>query len=405
MAPANSRFADFWPFLALCLVSFLTGFANAPFNALLPVYVDMELERVPLFAGSLRSVNLILGGVLAVIAGRLCDVIGIKNTLLIGIAGTAIAGLVFNTHDVWFLLLVVAIVGAGSGFQSTAGQSYLLEAAPGKRVGLCTALFFLSGTGGNSVGLLVAGLLKKTSTFNVIGLAMVGGLLGSLLLATVFLPGIGQPQRREVREPMKLWQKYRPLLLQTNVHLFIGMRGLTTAFWGLSNLLLPLLVARAADDVSAAAYFLALSLSVAACCQLTIGHLGDRYGRRWPLLASYGGVLLSGVGLAMSVESLAGLFVFGTILTAAAWSASTLVPGLIHQFAGPEETNRLIGLGHMVWSSAMVAGSLLGGFLQTVVDSKTGLSSGAPFAAGTALAAGGSVCAWGLLRRLERGVV
>ena len=63
----NARATDLWPFAALCLVSFLSGFANAPFNALLPVYVDAALERVPLFAGSLRSVNLVIGGLLAML--------------------------------------------------------------------------------------------------------------------------------------------------------------------------------------------------------------------------------------------------------------------------------------------------------------------------------------------------
>ena len=398
----NARATDLWPFAALCLVSFLSGFANAPFNALLPVYVDAELERVPLFAGSLRSVNLVIGGLLAMIAGRLCDLIGIRSALLIGLALGAVAGLVFNTADVWFLLLLVAVVGAGSGFQSTAGQSYLLDSAPSHRMGVCTALFFLSGSGGSSAGLLTAGLLEDYWSFADIGLAMVGAMAVVLLFTILLLPAGRRPQPHRDREPMQLWQAYRPLFTQAPVRLFIAMRLLTTAFWGLANLLLPVLIARAADDVSTAAYFLALSLSVAAVCQLTVGHLGDRYGRRWPLLGSYAVVLLSGAGLALSVESLPGLFVYGTTLTAAAWSASTLVPGLIREVAPGDLTNRLLGLGHTTWSTAMVAGSMLGGLLQTLVDERTGMHPGAPFAAGTALAAGGSICAWRLFNRMAR---
>ena len=397
----TSRFAGFWPFVALCLSSFLLGVANAPFISLLPVYVDTDLDRVPLFAGSLRSVSLVIGGVLAVVAGRLCDVIGIKGTLLIGIVGTTVAGLVFNTGDVLTLLVLVAVVGAGSGFQSTAGQSYLIESAPGARLGVCTALFFLSGTGGNAVGLLTAGVLVDSWTFGAIGWGMVVAMATVTLGAVFLLPSVGRRPRRAAGDSVELWRDYRPLLAEANVHLFLGMRGLTTIFWGLTSLLLPVLVSRAADDVSAAAYFLALSVSVAACCQLAIGHLADRFGRRWPLLASYLGVLISGTGLALSVESLTGLVLFGTTLTAAAWSASTLMPGLIRQVAGAGHTNRLVGLGHMVWSGAMVAGSLLGGYLQTVVDGKTGLHPGAPFVAGTALAAGGSLCAWRLFARID----
>ena len=50
----------------------------------------------------------------------------------------------------------------------------------------------------------------------------------------------------------------------------------------------------------------------------------------------------------------------------------------------------------------MVAGSMLGGLLQTLVDERTGMHPGAPFAAGTALAAGGSICAWRLFNRMAR---
>ena len=52
-------------FLALLFVSFLISFLNAPRYALLPVYVEADLARSPLFAAGLRSTFLILGGVIA----------------------------------------------------------------------------------------------------------------------------------------------------------------------------------------------------------------------------------------------------------------------------------------------------------------------------------------------------
>ena len=66
------------------------------------------------------------------------------------------------------------------------------------------------------------------------------------------------------------------------------------------------------------------------------------------------------------------------------------MPGLIREVAPGALTTRLLGLGHTTWSTAMVAGSKLGGLLQTLVDERTGMHPSAPFAAGTALAAGGS---------------
>lgn len=383
-------------FLALCLIYFLNSFVVSPFAALFPVYVEADLERLPWFTGYLRGLMLVLGGLFAVVGGRLCDLLGLKATLLIGLAGSLLTGLVFRAADPLLLTLLIFGLGVGTGPWSTAGQSFLITAVHPRRLGLGGAIYFLSSTAGNSLGSLATGLVKERWTFPQLGTAMTAALIGVFLLAFLLLPGGDRsPAATGPRPPLGFWSAYRPLLSRREVRLLIGLRYLITSFWGMATLLLPLLIYRVSDSESMPAYYAALSLAVAACCQLLTGLLCDRFGRFWPLLAAAAGIVLSALGLALGWSSLPALFLFGTSLTGTAWAVSTLIPKLINDVAEPEEKNRLVGLGHLIWSAAMVTGSILGGFLVE-------LHPAIPFFTGAALATGGTLTAWRLCALLDR---
>ena len=62
-------------FLALLLVSFGISFLNAPKYALLPVYVEADLLRTPVFSAGLKAIFLVLGGLFALPAGALAGLI------------------------------------------------------------------------------------------------------------------------------------------------------------------------------------------------------------------------------------------------------------------------------------------------------------------------------------------
>ena len=393
-APAKSFLGR--TFLALCLVYFLSSFVTSPFSALFPVYVEADLERLPWFTGYLRALMLVLGGLFAVVSGRLCDLLGLKATLLLGLGGSLLTGLVFRAVDPLFLSLLIFAMGVASGPWSTAGQSYLITSIDARRLGLGGALYFLSNTAGNSLGSLATGFIKERWTFPEIGAAMTVAQGGVFLLALLLLPGgSAPPAASKTRPRLALWSAYRPLLRKRNVHLLIGLRYMITSFWGMASLLMPLLIYRVSNSESMPAYYASLSLAVAAACQLLTGFLCDRFGRRWPLLISAAGILLSALGLALFWQSLPGLFLFGTSLTGTAWAVSTLIPKLINDVADPGEKNLLVGLGHMVWSAAMVTGSIVGGLLIEVHPS-------IPFFTGAVLASSGSLCAWRLCARLDR---
>ena len=381
-------------FLALCLVSFLNSFAVAPFVSLFPVYVEADLGRLPLFTANLRALMLVLGGVSAMIGGWLCDTVGRKATLLIGLAGSVFNGLIFRWSDPAVLTALIFLIGSASGPWSTAGQSYLITSVNARRLGMGGAVYFLCNTAGNALGSLVTGLLKENWTFGQIGTAMTIAMAMTLVLALVVLPSRQVPLSRGYSQPrLNLWPAYRTLLRRRDVHLLVGLRFLITSFWGMATLLLPLLVYRTSASEAMAAYYAAVSLALAAGVQLLTGFLQDRYGRFWPLMAAASGVVASTLGLGFFCYSLPGLFLFGTTLTCTAWAVSTLIPALINDIAAPDEKNRLVGLGHMVWSAAMVAGGIAGGWL---VEIQPAL----PFFTGTFLTAGGTLCAWHLCRHL-----
>lgn len=381
-------------FLALCLIYLLDSFLSAPFQALFPVYIEADLARPPWFTGYLRGLMLLLGGIFAVVAGRLCDRFGRKPTLMIGLVGSALTGLVFRTADPWGLSCLVLAMGATNGPWSTAGQSILIAAVTPARLGLGSALYFLSNTLGNALGSLCTGLIKTAYSFAQIGAAMSIGMVAVIALALVLLPSDAPAPATTQTARLNTWAAYRPLLGRGNVHLLLSLRLTITTFWGMATLALPLLIYRVGQSEALPAYFAAASLVAAACCQLGVGYLNDRLGRTAPLIGSAAGVFLSALGLCFLHDSLVGLFACGTALTATAWAVSTLIPRLINDVAASEEKNRLVGLGHLAWSGSMVVGSLVGGYLIEI-------NAALPFYVGAALSALGALGALGLCRRLD----
>lgn len=381
-------------FLALCLIYLLDSFLSAPFQALFPVYIEADLARPPWFTGYLRGLMLLLGGIFAVVAGRLCDRFGRKPTLMIGLVGSVLTGLVFRTADPWGLSCLVLAMGAASGPWSTAGQSILIAAVTPARLGLGSALYFLSNTLGSALGNLCTGLVKTAYSFAQIGAAMSIGMVAVIALALVLLPNDAPAPTAAQTARLNTWAAYRPLLGRGNVHLLLSLRLTITTFWGMATLALPLLIYRVGQSEALPAYFAAASLVAAACCQLCVGYLNDRLGRTTPLIGSAAGVFLSALGLCFLHDSLVGLFACGTALTATAWAVSTLIPRLINDIAAAEEKNRLVGLGHLAWSGSMVVGSLIGGYLIEI-------NAALPFYVGAALSALGALGALGLCRRLD----
>lgn len=349
-------------FISLLLVSFGISFLNAPKYALLPVYVEADLLRTPVFSAGLKAIFLILGGLFALPAGALADRWGPKRVYLIGTLTPALAALVFLSDDVWLLAAFCIGIGITSGFDSAGGQSYLIRAVGPKLIGTASAGYFLGNTLGTSLGNLIAGPVADAQGYAALGtLALTG--CGILIVGAILgLPHVDGSPKESVVETEDAPKPGR-LIWRKEVLLLLGIRYLPTCYWGAVTLVLPLLIYRATGSNTAVTTFSAISLGIAACFQMLTGRVCDRRGRWGPILIAAGIETISAVGLALWYDSVTGLYVWGIIAAASAWSLSTTMPGLIQMIARDEEKGKLVGTAHFVWSAGMLTGNLGGGWL------------------------------------------
>ncbi len=347
-------------FIALLIVSFFSSFVSAPLNTLLPVYVEADLLGTPLFSGGLRAAFLILGGVFAVPAGRLADTWGVKPVYVLGTLGPILAGVIFYSGDPLLLTALCTGIGISSGFNSAGGQSYLISAAPSSVIGIASAGYFLGNTLGSASGNFLSGPIADAYGFQTLGFCITLAGVVLVLMSILTLPAIPSPKSADnSRNLSALIQLFRRL----DVCLLLGIRYLPTSYWGTVTLLLPLLIFRIAGTSTAATNYSAISLIIAACFQVLTGRLCDRIGRWRPILVSASLVAISALGLALTAHTLTGIYAFGILATASAWSLSTTMPGLIQLIAREDEKGRVVGAAHLAWSLGMLSGSLGGGKL------------------------------------------
>ena len=147
-----------------------------------------------------------------------------------------------------------------------------------------------------------------------------------------------------------------------------ALRFLSTCAWGTVSLHWPLLIARLSGNPATAALFGTVSLAFAATAQLAAGRLIDAVGPAVPavILAALVPLLAALSALAVATGSLPALFAIGIIGTGAAWSLSGTIPPLIYATAPAEQTGQTVGLLHLLWSLAMLTGTLVGGWLVAI---------------------------------------
>jgi MFS family permease len=376
---------------------FLSGALAGPVRGLLPVYAESTLHQPPAFSSLLLSLLLVGGGIFALVGGALADRLGPKRTLVAGLAWLFPAALLFRLDDPGLLLAIGLVAGLIDGLYVVGGQSYLVGAAPKAHLGLGSALFFLGSTLGTSLGSLVAGWVAERSGFGRYGLALLGAGALLVLLAIVLLPATARQaspagQRAGAAAPLRT---YRALLASRPFLLVAAVRLLPTLYWGAATVLLPLLLYRLSGTVVGASLYLTISLSLAGFCQLLTGRLADRLGRGWPVLVLTLLLPLSAAAAALSVGSYELLFAAGVLTTCVAWSISVTFPPLVRELTGPTEHGRALGLLHLIWVIAMIAGANAGGRL---VD----LHAALPFALAAALNLPTALAGLTLHRQLRR---
>ena len=115
-----------------------------------------------------------------------------------------------------------------------------------------------------------------------------------------------------------------------------------------------------------AGYYGAVSLLFVALCTVLIGRICDAIGHRLPAFVANCLIALSAIGIAFSVNSTIGLYVFGILGAGVAWSLSTTMLRFINEFFGAEEKGRGVGITHLAWSTGFLFGKLIGGKLESI---------------------------------------
>jgi MFS family permease len=340
---------------------FLVGMAAAPIRSLLPVYVERELHQPPTLTSTVLGAQLLVGGLFALLGGAVADGVGQRRALLLGLAGLPLAALVFLANQPGVMALLVGLRGATEGLQVAGSQAYLVAGAPAGQIGLASALYFLGGTLGSSLGSLFGGWVVDRLGFGALAYWTVGLGIALTLVAWRFL---GEPERTSARRGVAFGlQGYVGLVGRREVILVGAIRFLPTVYWGVMTLLMPLLIYRLSGQVLVASLYSAVSLLLAAASQLATGRAVDRLSRTLPTVLLTALVPPCAVLAAVSSHSLPSLFAVGVVGTCVAWSISATLPPLVREVAGPAEEGRVLGFLHLLWCSAMFGGTMLGGAL------------------------------------------
>lgn len=352
---------DLWILMGLLLTA---GMVSGPTRALLPVYLEHDRGWAPPAIAVLAAVRLLAAALSAPLGGRLADMSGPQRTLRFGLLGLPVAALCFLT-PAWPLLVLFGLTaGLADGLQSTGSQAYLITRADRASIGQAASALFVGTTLGGALGNLAAGAVLRGWGF--IGLGPVG--LGAALLVLVAATALPAGERRSARPAERsngAMAGYWALLHLSSVRQLGLLRFLSTCAWGTVSLLWPLLLARSSGGPAQAALFGTVSLIFAALAQLCTGRIIDAVGPGGPALTLSILVPLVAVmsALALAVGSDPALFAVGVVGTAVAWSLSGTTLPLIRATAPPTAVGQVVGLIHLLWSLAMLSGTLLAGWL------------------------------------------
>ncbi len=369
-----------WPVLALVVAQSLTGLVVTPQRAFYPVYLDEAMGFAAAFVSALVGSRYLAGIVSSLIGGPLCDTLGPKRTLLLGLLGYAVASVAFLVRAPWLVVFLWGVSGFAMGLHSLGGMSYLIGAAGKDRVGTLSAFYTWGITLGGAVSNPVLGAILERRGFPTFGLVVLGVSSATLLGTAAVLPRVrrsGTPGGTEgetgapetLAESMAgMWR----IVQRPTVALLGALRFLPTCYYGTMTALISLLVNRLAGK-QAVAYYTAASQVAASLAQIAAGRAADRWGRRTPTLVTFSVLVISALGLAAFAGQLWSFFIFGVLGTSAAWALSTLTLCLVADTSAPNERGRVLGALHVLWNIGMIVGSLAGGLVS--------VATGLPFLA------------------------
>jgi MFS family permease len=350
-----------WPLVGLLLVQLLMGIMLAPRSNFFGIYLN-EVIAYPLAeVAQVLALGQIVNMLFSIVAGSLGDRWGHKWMLFLGMTALAASSLLYNVQSPWLVIVLWGVGSAGMAFTTVGGQGYLTMASGMGILGVASALYNWGYTAGGAVGTPLSTLVLGDDNYGVLGLVLAGFTLLPALVASL-LPPLRPEAEVEAKTTAAVGYG---VFLRRRILLLVLLRFLPTCYYGITSLF-PLLIKQQSGDNATVAWFVTVSLVCASLAQLIAGRSADRYGVRVPTQMAFSTILVAIVGTILTVQSVWGLYIFGTLGISAAWALSTLLPGMVTTAAEPKIRGRVFGGLHMMWTIAMMIGTLLGGSLLEV---------------------------------------
>jgi MFS family permease len=354
MSPQKNKM----PLFGLLIVQLLNGITLMPKSNFFSIYLN-EVMAYPLpQVAQVIVLGQIVGMLASLVGGSLSDRCGHKKVLILGTAAMAFSSLLFVFRIPWLIIVFWGLGSVGLGLATLSSQGYLTLAASVGTLGLFSALYNWGYTVGGAVGSPVAALILDQGNFYLLGLAMAGlGLFTTLI--PFFLPQVHPPTPSQGKASG--FSSYK-IFLRRRIFLLGLLRFLPTCYYGVMTLL-PLLIKQQGGNNTTVAWYATGSSIIASLSQLLAGKVSDRWGVRLPTVAAFTVILIAIGGTIITAQSVWGLYIFGALGVSAAWALSTLLPSLVTVAAEPEIHGRVFGILHLLWTLAMILGTLLGGTL------------------------------------------
>ena len=312
---------------------------------LLPFYAQ-RLDATPETIGWLIAAFSISQLVASPIWGRVSDRYGRRPALLVGLAASAIAFLVFGLADsLWLLFLSRIVQGAGGGTTGVAHAYVSDTVAPADRA---RALGWLSAA--TSAGVMIGPAIGSVATH--LGPAAPGFLAAGLCFLNVLAAWKWLPESRKphvgaapARKPVwhAAWTVIRHPRTPAARLIWIYSVGML-AFSLLTSILALWLHARFGVTEKTIGYFFVYSGSLSLVVRsLLLGPVVDRIGEAWAVRS---GAIILGCGLliyplAPTVWALVFIIPFVPVGTALLFPSST---SLLSRVADPQEFGTVMGV-------------------------------------------------------------
>ena len=348
----------------LILAQVGSGLRDLPQSAFFLIYLQEQLGLAPVTISSVVAGAQMVGMVTALLGGAFTGKLGSKWTLVTGLALSGLGSLALQAPTLGLAALLWFIGGAGLALTTVGGASYLTRIGGRGGLGVLAAFYALSMTVGGALGNPLAGVLIERYGFGLYSWSSIVVSMVLILCVSFFMPALPDPLPEAGARRIS-WASGLAIARQTNTRMVVGLRMLATIFYGMLVVLIPLLINELSGSKALVAAYGTTNLVVASAAQLLAGRSADRWGARLPTLAAFSILILSGLGLASSAGTTAGLFGFGVLGIAAAWSLSTLMYVWVNDGISKADHPAAFGLLHAVWSLSMMTGSVLGGWLVT----------------------------------------